>query len=210
MTGDNLRWVKRNVNCGLTMFTGIVEELGQVKKILRRGNVTVITVTAKKVITDTKIGDSIAVNGVCLTVVQRETDTLSFEIMSQTLAVTNLKSLRISEKVNLERSLQVGQRLSGHFVSGHIDCIGIIRKKGQRNDTVNFEIAVSKEAGSFIVPRGSIAVDGISLTVASRKGNCFTVYIIPHTLAHTTLSFKGPSDQVNIEADMLMKKQALP
>jgi len=192
------------------MFTGIVEELGQVKKILRRGNVTVITVTAKKVITDTKIGDSIAVNGVCLTVVRRETDTLGFEIMSQTLAVTNLKSLRISEKVNLERSLQVGQRLSGHFVSGHIDCVGIIRKKSQRNDTVNFEIAVSKEAGSLLVPRGSIAVDGISLTVASRKGNCFIVYIIPHTLAHTTLSFKGPSDQVNIEADMLMKKQVLP
>ncbi|MFA5118888.1 MAG: riboflavin synthase [Candidatus Omnitrophota bacterium] len=191
------------------MFTGIVEELGQVKQIQRRGNVTVMTVAAKKVINDTLIGDSVAVNGVCLTVVKIEPDALSFDIMSQTLTGTNLGALKIADKVNLERSLQVGQRLSGHFVSGHIDGIGIIRRKSHRNDSVSLEIAVSQEIGSFIVSKGSIAVDGISLTVAVRKGNCFIVYIIPHTLANTTLSFKGPSAQVNIEADMLMKKQAL-
>jgi riboflavin synthase len=192
------------------MFTGIIEELGQVKKLLRRGNVTVMTVAAKKVINDTLIGDSVAVNGVCLTVVKIEPDALSFDIMSRTLTGTNLGALRIADKVNLERSLQVGQRLSGHFVSGHIDGIGIIRKKSHCNDSVSLEIAVSQEIGSFIVSKGSIAVDGISLTVAVKKGNCFIVYIIPHTLANTTLSFKGPSAPVNIEADMLMKKQALP
>ncbi|MFA6216349.1 MAG: riboflavin synthase [Candidatus Omnitrophota bacterium] len=191
------------------MFTGIVEELGQVKKIARCGNVAVITVAAKKVIADTKIGDSIAVNGVCLTVVKIEADALSFDVMSATLSLTNLGTLKIMEKVNLERSLQVGQRLSGHFVSGHIDCVGIIRKKSHRNDTVTFEIAVSREAESFIVSKGSLAVDGISLTIASRKANCISVNIIPHTLALTTLSFKGPSAQVNIEYDMLMKKQSL-
>jgi len=188
------------------MFSGIVEQLGEVKGISRRGNITVFKIKSGKITDDVNAGDSIAVNGACLTVVRREGENLFFEAMPQTLKITNLGLLHISDKVNLERSLKVGDRISGHFVTGHIDCVGIVRKKSIIAGNLGFEIAVPLEFIKYCLPHGSIAVDGISLTLVSNKSNTFTVYVIPHTLKNTSLSFKGPSSKVNIEFDILAKK----
>lgn len=187
------------------MFSGIIEELGGVKNISKRGNTALLEVKAEKVSEDIKTGDSIAVNGVCLTLIKNESGVLSFEVMPQTLRATNLGSLRIRDKVNLERSLKIGERLSGHFVTGHVDCRGIIRKKNYLNGNLCFEIAIPPEFIKYCLPRGSIAVDGISLTLVSIRASTFTVCIIPHTLKNTTLGFKNPSDRVNIEFDILAK-----
>lgn len=188
------------------MFTGIIEELGVTKKISHRGSITLFEIKAQKALGDTKIGDSIAINGVCLTAVAINKDSLVFEAMPETIRITNLGSLKIGQKVNLERSLKVGDRVSGHFVLGHIDCLGIIRKKGYFNGNLAFDIAIPPEFIKYCLAKGSIAVDGISLTIADRRSNIFSVYIIPHTLKNTTLGFKGPSDKVNLEFDLLVKK----
>jgi riboflavin synthase len=190
------------------MFSGIVEELGQVQRISKRANNTLLAIRADRVLADVRIGDSIAVNGACLTVVKKERQVLSFEAIAQTLRSTNLGHLRISERVNLERSLKVGDRLSGHFVTGHIDCIGIIRKKINHGQDLSFAINVPREFIKYCIPKGSIAVDGISLTLAEAKSDTFCVYIIPHTFKNTTLRFKGPSSKVNIEFDILAKRVA--
>lgn len=187
------------------MFTGIVEELGRLKNITRRGNLSLITLEAKKVLEGTNIGDSISVNGACLTVIKKDSLTLSFEVMRETLKVTNLSFAKISDRLNLERSLRIGDRLSGHFVTGHIDCLGVIRGKKYISGNLCFEVAVPVEFMKYILPKGSIAVDGVSLTIANKKSNTFSVYIIPHTLDNTTLGFKGPSDRVNVEFDILSK-----
>lgn len=188
------------------MFTGIIEELGVVKNIINRGNATSLEIKADKVLEDTKIGDSIAVNGVCLSVIKKDSHYLTFEVIPQTLKLTNLGSLQVSEKVNLERALKVGDRLSGHFVIGHIDTIGLLRKKTYISNNLCFEITVGIQFMKYIVPKGSIAVDGVSLTIVDKKSNTFSVYIIPYTFKNTTLGFKGPSDKVNIEFDILAKK----
>jgi len=188
------------------MFSGIVEELGELKKISKRGNVALFEIQAKKIKEDIKIGDSVSVNGVCLTVIKNELDVLGFEVMPQTFNETNLMTLKIKDKVNLERALKIGDRLSGHFVTGHIDCIGIIRHKKYVNDNLCFEIVIPAKFMNYILPRGSIAIDGISLTAVDKRSNTFTVYIIPHTLKNTTLGFKAPSDKVNIEFDILAKR----
>ncbi|MDD5432170.1 MAG: riboflavin synthase [Candidatus Omnitrophica bacterium] len=187
------------------MFSGIVEELGVVRSISKRGAVNIIEIEAKKVLIDVKIGDSIAVNGVCLTAVKQKDNLLSFEAMSETLKVTNLGVLRIGEKVNLERSLKIGDRLSGHFVYGHVDCSGVVRKKNNLNGNLCFEIAIPPKFLGWVIPKGSVAIDGISLTIVDRKPGTLRVYIIPHTLANTTLGFKGVGSKVNIEFDILAK-----
>jgi len=188
------------------MFSGIVEELGEVKKISRRGNITLLEINASETREDVKTGDSIAINGACLTLTENKSGVLSFEVMLQTLKVTDLGVLRIKDKVNLERALKVGDRLSGHFVTGHIDSTGIIRRKNYINDNLSFEIAIPTKFMHYVLPQGSIAIDGISLTIVDKRANTFTVYIIPHTLKNTTLGFKGPSDKVNIEFDILAKR----
>lgn len=187
------------------MFTGIIEELGQVEKISRRGDIVVFEVSFDADWPEVKKGDSIAVNGVCLTVIKNAEKVLIFEVMPQTLKVTDLGSLGVGYKVNLERSLKIGDRLSGHFVTGHVDCPGIIRRKNYMNNNLCFEIAVAQDYSHYIIPKGSIAIDGISLTIAKKKGNSFSVYIIPHTLKNTTLGSKSPSDKVNLEFDLLIK-----
>lgn len=192
------------------MFSGIIEELGVVKTISRRGNNTTLEIKAEKILEDTKTGDSISVNGACLTVVKQARDYLIFEVMPQTLQVTNLGSLKLAEQVNLERSLKMGERLSGHFVTGHVDCIGLIRRKNYLSGNLCFEISILPEYTAHIFNQGSIAVDGISLTIVNKRANTFTVYIIPHTLKNTTLGFKGPSSKVNIEFDILAKKALTP
>ncbi|MDD5518710.1 MAG: riboflavin synthase [Candidatus Omnitrophota bacterium] len=188
------------------MFTGIVEELGVVKRISQRANIRLIEISSEKTLADVKKGDSLAVNGVCLTAVEIKKGYFAFEVMPQTLKVTNLGNIRVGDKVNLERSLKMGDRISGHFVLGHIDCLGIIRKKNYAGANLAFEIAVPPEFLGYCLPKGSVSVDGISLTIMAKQSNVFSVYIIPHTLKNTTLSFKGPSAKVNIEFDLLAKK----
>lgn len=188
------------------MFTGIVEELGKIKKISFLAGVTCLEVIAKKTLADTKIGDSIALNGVCLTVVAISNNSLSLEVMSQTLKNTNLGLCRIGQKVNLERSLKVGDRISGHFVSGHIDCLGSVRKKTLRNGSLEVEISVPHTLMRYCLLKGSVAVNGISLTLAFIRGNVFTVCVIPHTFKNTTLGFVAASDKLNVEFDLLAKK----
>ena len=188
------------------MFSGIIEELGELKNISRRGNLTLFKIQADKACFDTKAGESISVNGVCLTVIKNEDKFLSFEVMPETLKITNLGYLRVKDKVNLERALKLGDRVSGHFVSGHIDCMGLIRNKNYISGNLSFEIAAPVQFMRYCLPKGSIAVDGISLTIADKKSTTLRVYIIPHTLKNTTLGFKGPSDKVNLEFDILAKK----
>lgn len=187
------------------MFTGIIEEIGIIKAVSHKGRLILLSIQADKVLPDTKTGDSIAVNGVCLTVVKIEDKVLSFDLLEETARLTNLGKLKSNEKVNLERSLKIGDRLSGHFVTGHIDCPGVIREKTYVSGNLSFKIAIPREFLKFITLKGSIAVDGISLTVSDKRSNTFSVYIIPHTLKNTTLSFKGPSSEVNIETDLLAK-----
>ncbi len=188
------------------MFTGIVEELGQVKKIANQAGITLLEVGVKEVLIETKIGDSIAVNGVCLTVVSISNNSVSFEVIDTTRKNTNLGLLKTGQRVNLERSLKVGDRVSGHFVSGHIDCLGLVRRKGLRNGSFEFEISIPPAFMRYCLPKGSIALDGISLTLANARANIINVCIIPHTLKNTTLNFKGPSDKLNVEFDLLAKK----
>jgi len=191
------------------MFTGIVEELGKVIKIVSLAQVTRLEVSAKIVLVDTKIGDSIAVNGVCLTVVSRGNRSLCFEIIDTTRKSTNLGLLKTGQLVNLERSLKVGDRVSGHFVSGHIDCLGLIRRKGLRNGNIEFEVAVPEIFMRYCLPKGCITLDGISLTLANVRGNIVSVCVIPHTLKNTILNFKRPSDKLNVEFDILAKKNSV-
>ena len=157
---------------------------------------------------DVKIGESIAVNGVCLSLIKKDSRCLYFEVIPETLKLTNLGRLRIAERVNLERSLKITDRLSGHFVSGHVDCLGIIRKKNYFCGSFVLQINIPLQFMKYCLPRGSIALDGISLTLAESRGSTISVYLIPHTLKNTTLGFKGPSDRVNVEFDLLAKSTA--
>ncbi len=191
------------------MFTGIIEELGEVKRINRYGRVNAFEIKAVKACEGISIGDSVAVNGVCLTVTERKTDVLIFQVLPQTLKITNLGFVKVNDKVNLERALRLGDRLSGHFVTGHVDCQGIIRKKNYMEGNLCFEICVPAEFMKYMLPKGSVTVDGISLTIAGRKPNTFTSYVIPHTLDNTTLKFKKVSDAVNIEFDILAKRNSV-
>jgi len=192
------------------MFSGIIEELGKVRKISRSGGVIVLEVAARNITDDLKIGDSVSVNGACLTLVAKNKDLLKFDVMPETAKCTNLGTLRAGDEVNLERSLKVGDRISGHFVSGHVDCVGIIRKKSMQSGNLCFEIAIPAAFVRYCVLKGSIAIDGISLTIMKTASNIIHVYIIPHTLKNTTLGFKGPSSAVNIEFDILIKASRLP
>ncbi len=187
------------------MFTGIIEELGEVRKIIRQGANLLFEVKAAKAIEDSKIGDSICVNGVCVTVVKIGKDSFFFEAMPQTLKTSDLSGLKINQKVNLERSLKLGDRLGGHFVTGHVDCVGMIRRKINSSGGICFEVAVPGDFLRYCLPKGSVAVDGISLTIAARKRGALSISIIPHTLKNTTLGFKNPTDKVNIEFDILAK-----
>ena len=187
------------------MFKGIVEEKGVVTRIQEKKNLLVLTLKANKVIRGTGIGDSIAVDGVCLTVVKKKNQELTFDIMYETIRKTTLKYLRKGSPVNCERALKVSSRIDGHFVQGHVDGVGQIDKKVTKENYVEFRIQLPKTLSPYLVSKGSVAVDGISLTVGEVKGNRFSVYIIPHTLEVTTLGVKKDKDKVNIETDILAK-----
>ena len=187
------------------MFTGIIEELGTLKTILRRSHSLRLVIGARKVLEKTALGDSIAVNGVCLTVTDLTTDTFAADIMTTTFQRTNLSLLSPGSQVNLERALQLNTRLGGHLVTGHVDDVGTLVQRGQEQNSLRLTFRCSPDLARFLVARGSIAIDGISLTVAAVQENQFEVGIIPHTLAHTTLNQAGPGTKVNLESDILAR-----
>jgi riboflavin synthase len=188
------------------MFTGIVEEVGRVCGIRQKPQLMRIDIEADKVVEETKVGDSIAVNGICLTVVQINKKILSFEAIPETTQLTTLKEWRLRQDVNLERALKVGDRLGGHFVTGHVDGVGVVRSKKISKGSLEFQIGVPLEFLKYLIRKGSIAVDGISLTIARVKGGGFSVCIIPHTASATTLGNTHAGQKVNIELDMLAKR----
>lgn len=187
------------------MLTGIIEELGSVKSMDLQKNSARLTINAQKILTDAGLGDSIAVNGVCLTITDLSSGSFSVDIMYETLNRTNLKELKKSSKVNLERALQLKTRLGGHFVSGHIDGTGKIISIENVGIASIYKILTTPEITSFIISKGSIAVDGISLTVVDVWRDSFTVSLIPHTFRNTTLGLKNIGSTVNLETDLLGK-----
>lgn len=187
------------------MFTGIIEELGVVEGIARKENFLRLGIRAKKILENLKVGDSVAVNGVCLTIVEISSDVVSFDCIAETLKLTNLGRLKFDDKVNLERPLRADSLLSGHFVSGHIDGTGRILKKVNKAEQLDLYVKANQEILDYLVPKGSIALDGISLTLVDIGKDNFSVSLIPHTLKMTTLGFRNVGDLVNIEVDILAK-----
>ncbi len=187
------------------MFTGIVESVGLVKRTTRKGEDILLSVGTSMNLDDVKTGDSIAVSGACLTVVEVANDGFSADVSAETLARTTLRSLKIGDRVNLEKALRLNAPLGGHFVLGHVDCIGHIRERRERSNSIIFGVEIEEASSRYIVRKGSVAVDGISLTVNTYEKNRFYVNIIPHTARETTLGFKKAGDQVNVETDILGK-----
>lgn len=186
------------------MFTGIIEEIGRMKHVAANGPSLELTIEASKVLSDVRIGDSIAVNGVCLTVVRYDSRSFTADVMPETYRMTTLSALAPGAKVNLERAMQAGGRYGGHIVQGHVDGTGVIRSREREHNAVVFTVEpADPNQLKYIVPRGSIALDGISLTVVRADTRTFTVSIIPHTLAETALADKHPGDRVNLETDIL-------
>lgn len=193
------------------MFTGIIQEMGVVQDVKQKKNLSVLRIKTKKAAAGVKIGDSISINGTCLTVIFKAKTMLSFAVMEETLKRTTLGAIKSKDCVNLEKALRIGDRLDGHFVTGHIDNVGKLLKKVERENYIEFQISTPKEIKPYMVEKGSICIDGVSLTVGQVKTNWFSVYLIPHTAKITTLGLKKEGDLVNLEADLLAKYiQKLP
>jgi riboflavin synthase len=187
------------------MFTGIIEEIGKIRRIARKGNGLVLEVLCRNIAQEAMPGDSIAVNGVCLTVMDKRKDSLLFYVSQESLSLTNLGRLRAGEEVNLEPALTLSKRVGGHIVQGHIDGVGRIKRIRKRGEEMRLEISVGKELIPYIAPKGSIAVDGISLTIANILKDGFEVVIVPYTYNNTNLRKRRVGDLVNIEVDILSK-----
>ena len=187
------------------MFTGIVEEMGRIADIEKDERTARLTVAAPLVHQGVQIGDSIAINGCCLTVVAQQGETLTFEAVPETMNRTNLGELEAGDRVNLERSLAVGGRLGGHFVQGHIDGVGTVVALTPVENAVIVEVEAPPALRRYFVEKGSVAVDGVSLTVAEVRPAGFTVWTIPHTRAVTTLGDRPVGARVNLECDLLGK-----
>jgi riboflavin synthase len=187
------------------MFTGIVEELGRIKQIERLHEAVRLWVEGPVVADGSGAGDSISVNGVCLTVVTNKHGVFTADVMLQTLAMTSLGAVRVGDPVNLERAVTPATRLGGHIVQGHVDGTGTIRSRTPSEHWELVEISLPVELNRYLVDKGSITVDGISLTVADLNAEAFTVSLIPETLARTTLGFKQPGETVNLEVDVIAK-----
>jgi riboflavin synthase len=187
------------------MFSGIVEETGVLKEVKRGAALAKFIVGVDLAAADVKPGDSVANNGCCLTVTEINGKELVFDLLEETLRATNLGNLQPGALLNIERSLRVGDRIGGHFVSGHVDCTALITKWGKVGADYELELKVPDGLERYIVPKGCIAIDGISLTVGTVSGNRFKAWIIPHTLSVTALRDRQPGDRLNIEFDMLAK-----
>lgn len=188
------------------MFTGLIEEIGTIRSIHRQSQAMILTIGASRILEDVRIGDSIAVNGVCLTVVACDSASFSVDVTPQTFRHTSLHRLSPGGRVNLERAMSAQGRFGGHIVQGHVDTPGRIREKYAEENAVVFRIEPErKDLLRYVLPQGSICVDGISLTVADTGETDFSVSIIPHTLAQTVLRDKKPGDPVNLECDIIGK-----
>lgn len=187
------------------MFTGIIEEIGQIKHIALGTKSSAMIIGADKVLDDVKIGDSISTNGVCLTVSRFGSDYFEADVMAETMRRTNFRELKPGDKVNLERAMQLNGRFGGHIVSGHVDGTGVIVSMKKEENAVWVSIGTNENILKYIVEKGSITIDGISLTVAYVDDHIFKVSIIPHTGAQTTLLGKKIGDSVNLENDLIGK-----
>lgn len=187
------------------MFTGLIAELGEVAGLTKKASAARLDIRSGVLSSDAAIGDSIAINGVCLTVVEKKGDLLAFDLSDETLKSSNLGRLRVRDRVNLEPSLRADSRLGGHFVTGHIDGVGDIKSKMVSGDVLKVEIHSAEKIAGLLVEKGSVAVDGISLTVVDVFREGFSIVIIPHTAKMTTIGHKESGDSVNIEADILGK-----
>lgn len=188
------------------MFTGLVEEIGILNGIARQGEAMVLTIKASAIMDDIRIGDSIAVNGVCLTATKIGGGVFSVDVTPQTYRHSNLGLLKPGSRINLERAMKAGGRFGGHLVQGHADMTGTVRRLSKEQNAVLIEIVPDKpDLSKFIIPQGSVTVDGVSLTIADTDGESFTVSVIPHTLQETGLSGLKPGSVVNIECDIIGK-----
>jgi riboflavin synthase len=197
------------------MFTGIVEEMGTIIQIIRGAHSGQIVIGAQKILEDCKIGDSVAVSGACLTIIEIDADnplapfgkgdSFVTDVSPETLRRTNLGELKRGDKVNLERSLRLQDRLGGHLVLGHVDEVGVISRLQSEDSATLMEVTVSSEAMRYIVFKGSVCIDGVSLTVANLSANAFEVSLIPYTKQITTMGMKKVNDKVNIEVDILSR-----
>ena len=187
------------------MFTGIVEESGTVREIRETTSGLSLTVRTKKTHKESRLGSSICIDGVCLTVVGKRGKDLTFDVSKSTLRLTTLGALRRGNFVNLERPLKIGDRLGGHFVQGHVEGVGTILARRNEGKNVGYKIRCNPSVLSQLFPRGSVAVDGISLTVTHLYRGAFEIYLIPHTLKVTGIAKKKVGDKVNLETDLLAK-----
>ena len=187
------------------MYTGIIEELGTVERVEDQGDAVRLTIRAETVLDDARLGDSIAVNGCCLTVTQRTDHLWTADLMQETLDQTSLRGAKPGDRVNLERAVTPTTRLGGHIVQGHVDAVGEIVSRTPSEHWEVVEIAMPPELARYVVDKGSITVDGVSLTVVEAGDDSFTVSLIPETLARTTLGHRAVGDRVNLEADIIAK-----
>jgi riboflavin synthase len=187
------------------MFTGIIEHLGKVMQIKRQADSATIVVDIAQMSKDVNPGDSIAINGACLTATHIKGSKVNFDVSAETLSKTTIGEMRVSDRVNVENSLRIGDKLGGHFVTGHVDGVGIINRKESETGQCTMWFSVSKELADMMIKKGSVAVDGISLTIVELEETLFSVALIPYTLDATSLGFKKTGQRVNIETDMLGK-----
>ena len=187
------------------MFTGLVEELGKIKSITKGTKSARLTIEGQVVLQDVKLGDSIAVNGTCLTVVEYTQRSFTADVMPETVKSTVLAELKPGDAVNLERTLRLGDRLGGHIVSGHVDGVGVIRSKERSDNAIVVTIEAPPQVMRYIIAKGSIAIDGTSLTIVDYGTDWFSVSLIPHTASLTTVGLKETGSKVNLEADVLGK-----
>lgn len=187
------------------MFTGIIEEIGYVKSFEYRPNGANLEIRCEKILSDVQIGDSISVNGVCQTVTKFGSNMISVEVSDETLGVTTFKSLKRGDRVNLERALTLSSRLGGHIVSGHVDCVGELINIEKLSDFYNLSFEIPKNNAKYVIYKGSITVNGVSLTVSDIRDNIFKIAVIPHTYDNTNLRELKMGDSVNIETDILAK-----
>ena len=187
------------------MFTGIVEEMGKIVRVEKGAKSSRLTVSGDKIFSDLKLGDSVATNGVCLTVTSFSKGIFTADVMNETLKRSNLGELRQGSRVNLERAMIANGRFGGHIVSGHIDGTGVITKIEQDDIAVWYTIRADRKIMKYIIEKGSVAIDGISLTIAKVTDNDFSVSLIPHTAKETVLGYKKTGDTVNLENDVVGK-----
>ena len=187
------------------MFTGIIETVGRIRSIEPAGDLSRLVVVAPAVLDGVKLGDSIAINGACLTVTKIDGDAFHFDAVKETLDLTSLGDLAVGSDVNVERAMRADGRLDGHIVQGHVDGTGRVRVLQREGDDVRLVVDCGPEITEVLVPKGSVAIDGVSLTVVDVTPDGFDVALIPHTLAETNLGGRTPGDRVNLEADVLGK-----